>query len=165
MVWGACGAPKPPPPSARRRPRPSRHSPRRPPGRGRGNRSGESCRASDLLSYVLATRSPADSASRRPRTWLRRWVAEGGRERAGGRGGADLVTPGGLRGSLSGRETPSPLLARLANEKPLRPLPRLGPGTPTVRSGGRGQLGGGAQPRGSERLESGREPLGEPRTL
>lgn len=119
--WGARGAPPP---------HPTFRSPRaaQPPGRGRGNRLGTSWQAGDLLSCVLATRSPADSASRRPRTWLRRWVAAGGRKRAGGRGGAEMVTPGGLRGSLRGGDTPSPLPAGLpppwARSRTPTPTPR-----------------------------------------
>lgn len=56
-----------------------------PPAKRQGNRLGESCQESDLLPCVLETRSAADSAPWRQRTWLCHLVAEGRRERAGGR--------------------------------------------------------------------------------
>lgn len=105
---GACGAPGFPP-SPRRGPRPSRHSPRRrPPRHGAG--------ATGCVKAVgRATFSAASRRRAAPRLGVRRpgtGSAAGGRPAGGsgqGRGGADLVTPGGLRGSLGGRETPSRL--------------------------------------------------------
>lgn len=96
------------------------------PREGPGNRWGEA--------GVPQRRSAADSAPWRQGTGFGRLVAEGGRERAGGRRRGWARDGGGLRGSPRGGVDggASPPLAWLANEEPLAPRSRLQPGPPRV---------------------------------